>query len=304
MRKNELQVQSSPRIPDPNKIRTPEDLHKTVRDTAIAIKQLWRKETLANRRIANLEKKSERHWFHDLEVYNNNNSLILPVRLQQDRDGDTGICMGCKDTLRWALGIDQSQGVFKISPECPLTDDYYFSMNMDGLVRVGGRTSFLQIDNTGDVVFVGSGGLVFGSCYGNHINWLQAGAVQNTWYNISDPDIVTGELNNVTHDGSGELTVTKPGKYKISYSVCFVDDTANDHIEVGIEVNDSGVANAAGLCHVENKFANEEEHVGSCCILDLPNNATIELAIRTTDLGNPDITVHAINLVCVQVGGT
>lgn len=137
MRRNELQVQNSPKIPNPSKISTPEELHKTVRDTAVAIRQLWRKETLVNRRVADLEKLSERHWFHDLEVYNYNNSLVLPVRLQQDRDGDTGICMGCKDTLRWALAIDQSQSVFKISPECPLTDDYYFAMNMEGQIRVG-----------------------------------------------------------------------------------------------------------------------------------------------------------------------
>ena len=137
MKRNELQVQSSPRIPNPNKIRTPEELHETVRSTAVAIKQLWRKETITDRRVAALEKISERHWFHDLEVYNYNNSVILPVRLQQDRDGDTGICMGCKDTLRWALAIDQSQSVFKISPECPVTGDYYFAMNMEGQIRVG-----------------------------------------------------------------------------------------------------------------------------------------------------------------------
>lgn len=157
----------------------------------------------------------------------------------------------------------------------------------------------------GDLVFVGAGkGLVYGSCYGNHIAWTQAAAVQNTWYNISDADMVDGLLNKVTHDGDGKLTVTEAGVYKTSYSVCFEDDVANDHIEVGIEVSGSGSANAAGQAHVENKFANEEEHLGSSCILDLADNATVEVAIRTTDAGTPTITIHAVNLVVFQIGGT
>lgn len=171
-------------------------------------------------------------------------------------------------------------------------------------VHVGDDTDYMEVGAAGDTKWVGGGGLVFGSCYGNHIAWVQAAAAQNTWYNISDADIASGPLHNVTHDGNGMLTVTEPGIYLITHCVCFEDDVANDHIETGIEINSSGAAEAAGQCHVENKFANQEEHLGTGTILDLPDNATIELCIRTTDVGAPDITVHAVNLSVVQIGGT
>ena len=155
-----------------------------------------------------------------------------------------------------------------------------------------------------DVIFKAGGGLCFGSCYGNHIAWAQAAAVQNTWYNVSDADMLDGVLHNVAHDGSGKLTVTYAGMYHVVYTICFENDTANDHVETGIEVTGSGAANAAGQAHTENKFANEEEHMSGNCILDLAASATLEVAIRTTDAATPDFTVHAVNLVCVQLGGT
>ena len=167
----------------------------------------------------------------------------------------------------------------------------------------GGASNYIKMID-GDMVFVGAAGLSFGSCSGNHIGWAQANAVQNTWYNISDASIVDGNLHNVAHDGSGKLTVTNAGMYLIAYSCCFEDNAANDHVEVGIEVSGSGSANVAGRGHLENKFANEEEHLSSSCILDLAANATIEVAIRTTDAGTPTISVQGINVSVLQVGGT
>jgi len=143
----------------------------------------------------------------------------------------------------------------------------------------------------------------YSTCHRNPIGWSQVAAVQNTWYNIVDSDMVSGPLLNVTHDGNGKLTVTKPRIYLVSYSICFQDNVANDHIEAGIEVNGSGSAEAAGQCHLENKFANEEEHMSSSTILELAANATIELAIRTIDAGGPTISVQAINLTCIKIGG-
>ena len=164
--------------------------------------------------------------------------------------------------------------------------------------------NYVTISNTGDTTFVGSSGLAFGSCYGNHIGWSQASAAQNTWYNVSDSDMADGTLNNVAHDGSGKLTVTYAGMYLISYSMCFEDDTANNHVEVGLEITGSGSANVAGVSHSENKFASEEEHLSGTAILDLAASATIELAIRTTDATTPALSVQGINLSVVRLGGT
>lgn len=188
------------------------------------------------------------------------------------------------------------------------TDNTKSVLVKDGLevqanLWVGDATDYVKVIG-GDTVFVGAAGLSFGSCYGNHIGWSQASAVQNTWYNISDSDMIDGMLHNVTHDGDGKLTVANAGMYYVGYSCCFEDNVANDHVEVGIEVSGSGSADVKGIGHLENKFANEEEHLGSCTILDLAANATLEVAIRTTDADTPTIKVDAVNLTAFQVGGT
>lgn len=171
----------------------------------------------------------------------------------------------------------------------------------------GGATNYTEIDSVGDVHFFAAAGLSFGSCYGNHIMWLanDAGddkADENVWYNISHADIDDGELHWVVHDGEGKLTVTYAGTYLITYSLCYVDDTVNNHIEVGISI-DGGNADAKGRTHSENKFANEEEHLGGGTIISVDAGVTFELAIRTTEATAPEITVEGMNLSVVKIGG-
>ena len=158
-----------------------------------------------------------------------------------------------------------------------------------------------------DTYFNAGGGLPFGSCYGNDIAWTQV-AAQNTWYNVSDADMLDGVLHNVAHDGSGKLTVTYAGMYKVDYVVAAECDTQNKHLETGIEVTGSGSANAAGQNHIHlpnnAQSANTEWAISGTCILDLAASATLEFAIRTTDAGNPTITISHLNIVCIQIGGT
>jgi hypothetical protein len=181
----------------------------------------------------------------------------------------------------------------------------YLRILNSGIVQLGDDSvNYLEVTQTGDATFIGSGGLPFGSCYGNDINWTQANAVQNTWYNITDANMTDGNLNNVTHDGSGKLTVGKAGMYVINYALSYENNTANDHVEVGIEVSGSGSANAAGQNHNETKFADEEEAISCTAILDLAAGATIEIAIRTTDANTPDFEVQHLNITIVQCGGT
>ena len=162
-----------------------------------------------------------------------------------------------------------------------------------------------DVNISGDLTFVDTGGLHFGSCYGNHIGWSQAVAVQNTWYNIIDADMITGNLKGITHDGNGKLTVTEPGMYKVSYNITFETNAANIHIDTGIEVTGSGSADAQGIAHIETKFANQEHFLsGPCAILELADNATLEVAIRTLDVGTPTIAVQNVSLSTFQLGGT
>jgi hypothetical protein len=50
-------------------------------------------------------------------------------------------------------------------------------------------TNRLEIESAGVVKFLNTGGLPFGSVYGNEIGWTQTNAVQNTWYEISDAQL-------------------------------------------------------------------------------------------------------------------
>ncbi len=173
-----------------------------------------------------------------------------------------------------------------------------------GLTRVGGASNYLAVSAGGLMTFVGASGLLYGGCYGDHIGWSVA-ASQNVWYNIVDASIVDGELRGVTHDGNGKLTVTEPGMWMIQYNITLESNVANEHLDAGIEINDSGSADAKGISHIEIKFANQEEHLSGIAILDLADNATIEIAVRTTDTDpGPTISVQDVHVTAVLIGGT
>lgn len=156
----------------------------------------------------------------------------------------------------------------------------------------------------GSTTFTGAAGLIFGSCYGSGIDWSQVGAAQNTWYNISDADIIDGQLNGVTHDDSGELTVTEPGMYLVTWDCTFQSTVPTNDLYIGVEVNDSGSADPAGQAYFAIRTMNTDQHLSGSCILDLADNSTIELAIKITTISTPTLTVNAMNLTCTQVGGT
>ena len=137
--------------------------------------------------------------------------------------------------------------------------------------------------------------------YGNAIGWSQSNAVQNTWYNIVDSDITDSDVHGIVHDGNGRLTVAAEGHYFINYTACMEVDAANDHVAVGIELNGSGAAVAAGQAHNETKFANQEFHLSGTTILDLSIGDYIEIAMRTMDGSTPKISVDSINIVMYQM---
>jgi len=142
----------------------------------------------------------------------------------------------------------------------------------------------------------------YGSCYGNEMGWSQASAVQNTWYKISDSDMADGQLNNVTHDGSGKLTVTEPGIFMATYHISGEDSADNDNIQVTFSV--SGIEADAGVNHVETSKANDHMAIGCSAILDLADNAYVEVSVRTTDNNTPTLGIDHLNITLVQVGET
>lgn len=146
-------------------------------------------------------------------------------------------------------------------------------------------------------------GLPYGSCYGNEIGWSQASAAQNTWYIISDTDMTdaTGGLNLVTHDGSGKLTVTKAGHYLVNYSVTMECSVLNKHVQTGISINGTVINDA--IQHYEVATPNAQLTIGSTAVVKLAASGYVEIAVRTTDTGTPDLSVDHLNFSIVQVGG-
>jgi hypothetical protein len=183
-------------------------------------------------------------------------------------------------------------------------------MTPDTTLQVVGSAGFgddagneFLIDSDGDSRFVGGAGLPFGSCLGNEIGWTQAGAVQNTWYEISDADMSDGQLHDVAHDGSGKLTVTYAGMYLCNYTMSGETDAgAGTHIQTTFSI--SGTETNDGMNHSETLGANAQIAMAGTAILDLAASATLEVSMRTTDAGAPDISVDHLNITCVQIGGT
>lgn len=165
-----------------------------------------------------------------------------------------------------------------------------------------GSNALTYVTKDGDLVFAnGVHGLPYGSCWGNDIAWTQASAVQNTWYPVSDTDMTDGQLNLVTHDGSGQLTVSKAGRYLVNYGICLESSVVNEHIETGISV--SGTVANDGRNHFHVFTPNAEIPIGCTAILNLAASATVQIAVRTPDAGTPNLTVEHANLSIVQVGG-
>ena len=169
---------------------------------------------------------------------------------------------------------------------------------------MGANDGFAEI--TTQSLFVNEGsGFPKGVCYGDHINWTLGNAVQNQWYRISDVDMVSGVLLNVTHDGSGRLTFPKPGIYRVHGDITLEVNAAHVHIETGFDINGSGTPDASSIMHSTSKFSNQEQHHGWETLLDITTaNHTVDVMIRTTDTGTPAFKVDNLRITAVQEGGT
>lgn len=140
---------------------------------------------------------------------------------------------------------------------------------------------------------------VYGSCYGMEIGWTQASAVQNTWYDISDADMVDGILGGVVHDGSGQLKASKSGKYAADWAGAFEADAANVHIVITFSINGTEVNQ--GMNHYHTAGANREAPVSGNAILNLSVDDTVNISIRTTDAGTPDLLVDHLMIRLVKI---
>ena len=160
-----------------------------------------------------------------------------------------------------------------------------------------------EVEADGDTFWVGSGtGVPYGECYGDEIAWTQV-AVQDTWYDISDADMSSDELNLVTHDGSGKLTLTKAGVYQVGYSMVLQSSAANSHMQLALTINDSATPHVSTVTHYETKFANQETSVFHMAILTVTAGQTINAMILSEDAGTPTLTIHDLHIIVTMIGG-
>jgi len=188
------------------------------------------------------------------------------------------------------------------NPRWQLRSDGLQNSEFEIVSRESGNVIRLRINQDGKFIFISAGsGLIRGAISGYETDWIQENAVQNTWYDISTSDINDVELNGVTHDNSGQLTVTEPGIYFAMWSISSEVTATNQHIQIAFNVN--GTELQEGQNHYESFGTSKEFPISGNTHLNLTDNATVEIAIRTTDTGTPDIEVSHFSLTLHQIGG-
>ena len=111
-----------------------------------------------------------------------------------------------------------------------------------------------------------------------------------------------GQLNEVTHDGSGKMTVLIAGRYHCLWSCSSEVSATNQHIQLAFSVN--GTETSDGMNHYESFGTSKQFPTSGNAILDLAANDTVEVSMRTTDAGTPDLSVDHLNISLNHVGGT
>ena len=75
----------------------------------------------------------------------------------------------------------------------------------------------------------------------------------------------------------------------------------NKHVQTGISINGTVINDA--IQHYEVSTPNAQLTIGSTAVVKLAASGYIEIAVRTTDTGTPDLSVDHLNFSIVQIGG-
>ena len=87
----------------------------------------------------------------------------------------------------------------------------------------------------------------------------------------------------------------------MAYSITIEDDTSGDHVQTSVSISDT---ETGAITHFETFGVAKHGVLSGVGFYDCADNATIEISIRTTDAGTPDITIDHIQFTVKQVGGT
>jgi len=236
-------------------------------------------------------------WVHSGVDVNSDNTQWLNL-LHNQTDGR--IATGVGDIqLASATGfVAVITGTEPVWDHSPTSAGFDGSVEVDGAFWADGAAAF--DDN---LTFTGSGaGLQHGYVWGNEITWTQASAAQNTWYAISDSGMTSGPLNGISHDGNGLITVTVAGMYMADWSGNFEAAATNIHMQIAFSVD--GTPGEFGQNHIETIAVHRDQSASGTAILDLAAGQGVNVAVRTTDAGTPDLYVDHLHIRLVQIAGT
>lgn len=156
----------------------------------------------------------------------------------------------------------------------------------------------------GDIIFTGTGaGLCFAEIYAHAVAVDLTSVAQNDWDQVVAFD-TNGESNNATPDHANDhITITKAGKYLVSFFWCGHTTGVPHTWDFHISKNNNGVAFPNLTTHITTAVAGRLTHAGASAILDLALNDTIELWVqRLSAGGNIVLTTDNCVITIVQIG--
>ena len=167
------------------------------------------------------------------------------------------------------------------------------------------------IGATGDVNFVGTGGMAYGSMYTN-ADIAVVLTTQNVWYEIDAAQAwTTGKVHNCSF-ADPKITVTNAGTYLIQYTASSHISENAQEIKMGImidsTVTDDVAHGAAGMqkegrSHRVYATLNDEGHQSGVAIIQLIAGKTVSLAAMNTTSADDTFTIGHGNLTVLQIAG-
>ncbi len=176
-----------------------------------------------------------------------------------------------------------------------------------GTLTVGnvGAGNYMTINSTGDQIFYGTGGIVFGEIsVKDNAAPMTLNSAAKVQVTVFDTD---GVSNRTTPSHANDhITIDLAGMYHVKVCITAQNNAAQSHkIEMSIWKNNGTVALNNVTAH--RNLSGGSTDVGSisiCGIIDCAINDTIELWADTSDAADRSITIEDVTLSLVQVGGT
>lgn len=169
----------------------------------------------------------------------------------------------------------------------------------------GGTTNYVSASATGDVVFHGSGGLIFAEIYAHAVAADITSVAQNDWDQITAFD-TDGENNGATPDHTNDhITIVTAGKYLASFHWCGHGPAAAHDWAFHLAKNNGTTVFNSLQAHVTSPTTQKDTSISCTGILDLAADDTIELWVKRTSAGNNIVlTTDNCGITLTQIGGT